>query len=441
MSEKGMLLRCFLESLILIPASIGFLMPVRNFICFSRWKTICFAVMLDAVIIMISSLVSWSTGLPVNMVLLPLSIIPMVIGLLVTELNWPRTVFAFFNSIMLCAWASIVTLYAFIPLEVAEPDRPFRISSSLSCLVISFALLALFWKILSEKLPAMFEIPELDFMWKYAWIYPGLITCFFYYVIPDDLNGILAGRIRQTALVIFVLIMAAIYFFYHFLWYFSEKVTSEQHLIEEMRVLNAEKNRFSQIEGYVHEMKGLRHDLRQHLRVLSGLAASGRLDEMQQYLEKYVDTVKPDYPAFSTNYAVDAIAAYYQEEADKKGIRIDWNIFLLPQLPIDETELCVVIGNLLENAIKATENLEPSRRVIEASVRMVGENMIGIEIRNHYAGRIHLSREGMPAPKDREGIGLHSVSNTVRKNNGNFSVEVDEEWFCVDIIINIPSKQ
>jgi len=170
------------------------------------------------------------------------------------------------------------------------------------------------------------------------------------------------------------------------------------------------------------------------------LAASDRFDEMKQYLEKYVDTVKPDYPAFSTNYAVDAIAAYYQEKADKKGIRIDWNIFVLPQLALDETELCVVIGNLLENAIKATENVEPSGKVIEASIRMVGENMLGIEIRNHYRGKIHLSREGLPAPKYREGIGLYSVSNTVRKNNGTFSVEVDDEWFCVDIIINIPSQ-
>lgn len=71
----------------------------------------------------------------------------------------------------------------------------------------------------------MFEIPELDFMWKYAWIYPVLLTCFFYYVIPDDLNRIMTGRIHQTALIIFALILAAIYFFYHFLWYFSVNCT------------------------------------------------------------------------------------------------------------------------------------------------------------------------------------------------------------------------
>ena len=440
MSEKGMLLRYFLESLILIPASLGFLMPVRKYIRLSRRNTIFFACLLNAGIIAAASLLSWCMGLSLNKILLPLSIIPLIIGLMITELSWSRTMFSFCNSIMLCAWSTIVAIYLFSPQEAAEPDQPFRIISSLVCLAIAFVILALFRKILSEKLPAMFEIPELDFMWKYAWIFPAVIACFFYYFIPDNLDRILAGRIRQTALMAFVLILAAIFFFYHFLWYFSEKVTSEQHLIEEMRVLNAEKNRFSQIEGYVHEMKGLRHDLRQHLRVLSGLAASDRFDEMKQYLEKYVDTVKPDYPAFSTNYAVDAIAAYYQEEADKKGIRIDWNIFVLPQLALDETELCVVIGNLLENAIKATENVEPSGKVIEASIRMVGENMLGIEIRNHYRGKIHLSREGLPAPKYREGIGLYSVSNTVRKNNGTFSVEVDDEWFCVDIIINIPSQ-
>ena len=441
MSENGILLRYFLESLMLIPASIGFLKPIRKYIRFSGRNTICFAAILNAVIIIACSLLSWGLNLSVNVVLLPLSLIPLIIGMTAAELSWSRVLFAFFNSMMLCAWSTVVTLYAFSRLEAAEPDQPFLISSSLVCLAISCTVLTVFWKILSEKIPAMFVITELDFMWKYAWIFPAVIAGFFYCVIPDDLNRILAGRISQISLVCFVLMMTFVYFFYRFLWFFSEKVTSEQHLIEEMRVLNAEKNRFSQIEEYVHELKRLRHDLRQHLRVLAGLAASERLDEMKQYLEKYVDTVKPDYPAFSTNYAVDSIAAYYQEEADKKGIRIEWNILLIPRLPVDETELCVVIGNLLENAIKASENVEPSRRVIEASIRMVGEKMIGIEIRNHYTGRIHLSREGMPKPKAREGIGLRSVSNTVRKNNGTFAVEVDDEWFCVDIIINLPSNQ
>lgn len=115
---------------------------------------------------------------------------------------------------------------------------------------------------------------------------------------------------------------------------------------------------------------------------------------------------------------------------------ISWNILLPAKIGIDDTELCVIIGNLLENAIRASEKLPPSDRIIEAMIRMVSEKMIGIEIRNHYQGKIYLNREGFPTSRENEGIGLMSVSNTVRKNNGHFSVEVDNEWFSVDIIIN-----
>ncbi len=437
MQGTDLFIRYLLQYAMLIPGSIGFLLPVRRFLRTDKGVVISVTIALNVVFILLGSLLSVISGLTTDLVIMPLLLIPLLVALWIIDLQPAQILFAFFNASMLCIWANVFTIYFFAPLEAPYPDEPLQIVSGAFCLSISGFLLLLFGNMLFKHLPVMFQIPELDFLWKYVWLYPAVITAFLYWVVPEQPGNILVGRIHQVSLIVWVMILTGAYCFYAFLWWFSRKLTRERYLTDEMRVLNAEKNRFSQMEEYVRELRSLRHDLRQHLRVLSSMLSSGQYEEMKQYLNKYVDTVKPEHSSFCANYAVDALAAYYQDYAEKEQVQIIWDLSLPPRLPVDETELCVIIGNLLENAIRASKRVEPSERTVEASVRMAGGNMIGIEIRNHYRGKIYLNREGMPSPKDREGIGLYSVSNTVRKNNGTLTIEVDDEWFCVDIIINI----
>lgn len=437
MQSTDLFFRYFLQYAMLIPGTIAFLLPVRQYIHTDTRAVISISAALNVVFILLGSLFSTITGVSTYLVIILLLPVPLIVGLLITDLQRTQILFAFFNASMLCIWANVFSIYVFAPVEAGYPDGPLLVGTGAFCLIISAFLLLLFGTILRTRLPVMFQIPELDFLWKYIWLCPAVITVFFYWVVPNQISNIMVGRIYQVSLVVWIMILTGTYCFYSFLWWFSQKLTLERYLIDEMRVLNAEKNRFSQMEGYVGELRSLRHDLRQHLRVLSSMLSSGQYEEMRQYLEKYVDTVQPERITFCANYAVDALAAYYQEYAEKMQVQIIWDLILPPRLPVDETELCVIIGNLLENAIRASQKVEPSDRTIEASVKMVGENMIGIEIRNHYSGEIYLNREGMPSSRGREGIGLYSVSNMVRKNNGILSVEVDDEWFCVDIIINI----
>ena len=437
MQGKDLFIRYFLEYAMLIPGTVAFLLPVRKFLRTDRRVVISISVALNAVFILGGSVFSCITGISTDLVIIFLLLIPLIVGLLIIDLQRMQTLFVFFNASALCIWSNVFTIHILAPIEAAYPDGPLQAGTGAFCLFVSCLLLLLFGNMLCERLPVMFQIPELDFLWKYIWLCPAVITVFLYWALPNQISNILVGRIYQVSLIVWIMMLTGTYFFYSFLWRFSEKLTREKYLIDEMRVLNAEKNRFSQMEGYVNELRSLRHDLRQHLRVLSAMLSSGQYEEMKHYLKKYVDTVKPEHSAFCANYAVDALAAYYEEYAEKMQVQIIWNLSLPPGLPIDETELCVIIGNLLENAIRASQKVETPDRTIEASVRMVGGNMIGIEIKNHYTGKIYLNQDGMPSSKDRAGIGLYSVSNTVRKNNGTLSVEVDDEWFCVDIIINI----
>ncbi len=440
MQDTEMFIRYLLEFSMLIPGTIGFLLPIWKDSRIDRRMLIGIAAVLNIVMILLGAFLSSSLDLSSSSVMLPMLLLPCAVGLMTIDLLRTQILFAFFNSLMLCLWSVVFANYAFAPLEKTQPDAPFQVVSGASCLLISAIVLIIFGRMLLFKFPAMFHRNELDSVWNYVWLYPVAVSIFLFWVIPIDISKIMIGRIYQVSLVIWVIFLFILYIFYMFVCYLSEKLTAEQHLIEEKRVLDAEKIRFNQLEEHVKELRSLRHDLRQHMRVLSSMASTGDMEVIKHYLQKYVETIKPEHPVYCANYAVDAIAAYYQEDAEKKGVRIVWNLSLPPRLPVDETELCVIIGNLLENAIRASEQLELSRRFIEASVRMAGDKMIGIEIRNHYKEKIRLNQEGMPLRRDSRGIGLQSVSNTVKKNNGNFTIEIDDEWFCVDIIINLPEE-
>ena len=104
-------------------------------------------------------------------------------------------------------------------------------------------------------------------------------------------------------------------------------------------------------------------------------------------------------------------------------------------------DACMIVGNLLENALYATEELTFETRHIHVTMRMLSEEMLGISIDNTYntgtaRGRRRIRRlEGQG-----HGIGLVSVSNTVKKYQGTMTVRKERGLFRVDILMYRPGS-
>ena len=106
-------------------------------------------------------------------------------------------------------------------------------------------------------------------------------------------------------------------------------------------------------------------------------------------------------------------------------------------LPYKSSDLCIVLGNLLDNAMEATEKLENEKDIF-VSLLYQKEKLL-IKIRNPYTGDLKKDRAGnyISEKKDREnhGIGLKSVRKVVEKYEGVMEIHTEDQIFEVTIIL------
>ena len=97
------------------------------------------------------------------------------------------------------------------------------------------------------------------------------------------------------------------------------------------------------------------------------------------------------------NAALDAIAGHYQRIAETQNTRISWRLDLPERLPLDEVDLCMMLGNLLENALHAVCALLRLTRGSD-DFHMIGGAMLGLSVENGYVGEIAFAPNGLPTP-------------------------------------------
>ncbi|MBR2209367.1 MAG: ATP-binding protein, partial [Synergistaceae bacterium] len=100
-------------------------------------------------------------------------------------------------------------------------------------------------------------------------------------------------------------------------------------------------------------------------------------------------------------------------------------------------EYCVILGNLIENALRAVKNFPPENRKIKVISSLLSDTIIGISIDNPYCGKIKFGRNGLPkSEREGHGIGLTSVLNTVKRYEGSLNITTDNNIFSVDIVLH-----
>lgn len=95
----------------------------------------------------------------------------------------------------------------------------------------------------------------------------------------------------------------------------------------------------------------------------------------------------------------------------------------------------MILGNLLENAIEAAHQSE--EKMLEVLI-CYKQEVITIDIKNSFAGKLRKSRNGFlttKAEKGKHGIGLNSVKQIVKKYKGLLKIETQKNLFCVNVTL------
>lgn len=178
------------------------------------------------------------------------------------------------------------------------------------------------------------------------------------------------------------------------------------------------------------------HDVKHHLLRIQDYEIHGNYDELHLYLNNIVGTYNNEAPSVWTgNRILDFILNQKKSLAESKSIEMNIESSALLKLPLNESDICVLFGNLLDNALEECERLENEHPWINIRIKKQ-QQLFFIHISNSSTNNKSQKNGIYKTEKELKhlhGYGLKSVQRIVDKHDGAISVKNDNNCFKVDI--------
>ena len=176
-----------------------------------------------------------------------------------------------------------------------------------------------------------------------------------------------------------------------------------------------------------------RHDYLNHLQIVYGLMELEEYDEMNEYLRKvYKELLKTGKAIKTSKPAINALMAAMMAECEEKGIEFLVEVKSdLKDIGIEDWELCKVLSNLVDNAVRAVGESDSEEKAVRVNITETAENYVfevednGPKIPDEIKELIF--RKGFTTKKgEGHGMGLAIVSRIVSDNKGVIELATDE---------------
>ena len=192
-----------------------------------------------------------------------------------------------------------------------------------------------------------------------------------------------------------------------------------------------------EFETMYKQIRGWRHDYRNHIQLMKVLAANGDMDAIKDYLDKLdTDLSTVDTVVKTGNAMADAILNSKISLAKSKGIAVKVDAHIPVKLKMSELDLCVIIGNLFDNAIDASMALPEEQRLIRVYMDMKNTQLY-ISFTNFTATK-KLAKVGnrfQTTKGDGHGFGLVRIDNIIERLDGYLSRNSEDGAFTTEILI------
>ena len=223
----------------------------------------------------------------------------------------------------------------------------------------------------------------------------------------------------------------------------------KKYFVEEQQ-LRAIRERRGEVEQFYDGIRRMKHEMKNHLTNIKGLAGSGSYEEMEQYIAKMDESLDVFELTIRTGNAVtDVIVNDKQKAADKQGIKFS-SEFLYPASDgYDAYDIAIIINNLLQNALEACERMAGGKRYISLSGRQKKRFFL-ICVKNSFEGEVAFDKNNhlpvstkadlLGKPASMHGIGLSSVKRETAKYLGNVDIRIKKNEFIVTVLLQERSR-
>ena len=204
------------------------------------------------------------------------------------------------------------------------------------------------------------------------------------------------------------------------------------------RMMEVQKAYYPEILDKEEELRAARHDFHHHMSVIRELANAGDVKKINEYAQSYDERlgIKTE-TSYCGHYVIDMLLRMYDGLARRQDTLFNVDAVLPESLPFEDADICVLMSNLLENALEASLAIPESKRWISARIRCK-LNHFGIEIENGFDGVIETSGDRYISRKQkgREGIGIASVHSVCSRYGGSADLRLsDEHTFRAEVFL------
>ena len=321
-----------------------------------------------------------------------------------------------------------------------------NITHSLYCwhtsivMILLHLIITLPWTLEVKK----YFIPMLDnHMVKKEWNYYWIVPIVFYIIWQYQINGgTQTGleNIQNPYNVIFLFIINfGSLLIYYIMMMMDGQLAKNLQLEEEQHYHDLELVAFQTLQERMEETRRMRHDLRHHIHTVSYYLEEKEYDKLQEYVHNYRDSI-PDGERirFCDHRLINNIVFYFASQAREQKIDFQVQLSISDELQVNDHEISVLLGNLIENAMEAClEQKDVNRRIIikgksdAHSLLFTIDNTCENEIKKDKSG------EFLTTKPSGNGIGITSVKKIVERYSGFFSADKKGNMFCVSFMLNL----
>lgn len=282
-------------------------------------------------------------------------------------------------------------------------------------------------------------------VWKYIWTLPSMFVVGSF-LFGSELKADVIWNWRYLAyrMIASAVVMISYYILVKIMEQTRQNTVLQEKIRTSQEVLEMQRQHYQLLTNRIQEARSIRHDFHHHLLAMQAYLDGKQYEQLTDYLAQYAREFSPPSQApLCRHYLADAVLQHYQSQAKDQGCEFRTYVDIPPQLSISDLDLCIVLGNLLENALEGNRRLPPDEQMLHLHLKRQGEMLI-LTLDNRFDGSLHY-REGTLLSHKRggavEGIGLQSVRAIAEKYQGVVRVEPNANVFKVSVMLTLPSNE
>ena len=188
------------------------------------------------------------------------------------------------------------------------------------------------------------------------------------------------------------------------------------------------------------QLRDIRHNMKNNLISILGYAENGECEKIINFVNEVMEQggIKTSAISNSGNVVIDSLIGYWFFKAQKYGIDFSTDICIPMNIPFKGADVCLILGNLLENAVEAACR-GGDRKYIQLRIKYDKNNLL-IFLKNNYRGQLIKTKDSrLKSTKSdvkNHGIGLSSIYRVTEKYHGTVVIDDSQpECFAIRVVL------